>query len=82
MGLRDATLQYNTISMMCILGLSEDLIYHATLLTVSELQFSRLEPFRSSGGVRNRQGAGTILRLSGCKHCTKISINLFVYNLL
>ena len=59
-----------------------DLIYHATLLTVSELQFSRLELFRSSGGVRNRQGAGTILRLSGCKHCTKISINLFVYNLL
>ena len=82
MGLRDAILQYNTISMMCILGLSEDLIYYATLLTVSELQFSRLEPFRSSGGVRNRQGAGTILRLSGCKHCTKISLNLFVYNLL
>ena len=85
MGLRDAILQYHTLSMMCILGLSEDLIYHATLLTVScvsELQFSRLEPFRSSGGVRNRQGAGTILRLSGCKHCTKISINLFVYNLL
>ena len=82
MGLRDAILQYHTLSMMCILGLSEDLIYHATLLTVSELQCSRLEPFRSSGGVRNRQGAGTILRLSGCKHCTKISINLFVYNLL
>ena len=45
MGLRDAILQCNTLSMMCILGSSEDLIYHATLLTVSELQFSRLEPF-------------------------------------
>ena len=30
MGLRNAILQYNTLSMMCILGLSEDLIYHTT----------------------------------------------------
>ena len=60
MGLRNAILQYNTLSLMCILGLSEDLIYHATQLSVSELQFSHLEPFRSSGGVRNRLGAGTI----------------------
>ena len=66
MGLRNAILQYNTLSMMCILGLSEDLMYHTTLVTVSELQLSRLEPFRSSGGGRNCQGAGTILCLSGC----------------
>ena len=30
MGLRNAILQYNTLSMMCILGLSEDLMYHTT----------------------------------------------------
>ena len=29
-GLRNAILSYNTLSLMCILGLSEDLIYYAT----------------------------------------------------
>ena len=30
------------------------------------------------GGVRNCQGAGTISRLTGCKHHTKMSITLVI----
>ena len=41
---------------------------------MSESQFSRPEPFGSSGDVRNRQGAGTISRLAGCEHHTEMSI--------
>ena len=41
---------------------------------MSESQFSRPEPFRSSGGVRNCQGAGTISHLTGCKHHMEMSI--------
>ena len=37
-------------------------LYHTTLLTVSELQFSQSEPFGNTDGVRNHQGAGTISR--------------------
>ena len=31
-------------------------------MTVPELEFSQSEPFGNTGGVRNRQGAGTISR--------------------